>query len=50
MSSCSIDAAESEVDITGAAEAVEEEEEDEVDGKAAVVTDGWYILGRECPK
>ena len=42
----SIDAAESEVDITEAAE------EDEVDGKAAAeaVTDGWHIFGRECPK
>ena len=38
MSSCSTDAAESEVDITW-------EEEDEVDTKAAVAaTDGW------CPK
>ena len=44
MSSCSTDAAESEVDITW-------EEEDEVDTKAAVAaTDGWHIFGRECPK
>ena len=41
MSSC---AAESEVDITGVAAA---EEDDEVDAKT---TDGWHILGRECPK
>ena len=43
MPSYSIDTAESEVDITWAAE-----EEDEVDGKAA--TDGWHMFGRECPK
>ena len=43
MSSCSIEAAESEVDITW-------EEEDEVDTKAAASTDGWHIFGRECPK
>ena len=44
MSSCST--AESEVDITWAAE-----EEDEVDTKAAAAaTDGWHIFGRECPK
>ena len=42
MSSCS---AESEVDITGVVAA--EEEDDEVDAKAA---DGWHIFGRECPK
>ena len=49
MSSCSIDAAESEVDITRVAE----EEEDEVDGRVAAaeaVTDGWHMFGRECPK
>ena len=44
MSSYSIDTAESEVDITWAAE------EDEVDGKAASATDGWHMFGRECPK
>ncbi len=43
MSSCSTDAAESEIDITW-------EEEDEVDTKAAASTDGWHIFGRECPK
>ena len=45
MSSCSTEAAESEIDITW-------EEEDEVDTKAAVgaETDGWHIFGRECPK
>ena len=45
MSSCSTDAAESEIDITW-------EEEDEVDTKAAVgaETDAWHIFGRECPK
>ena len=45
MSSCSTDAAESEIDITW-------EEEDEVDTKAAVgaETDRWHIFGRECPK
>ena len=45
MSSCSTDAAESEIDIAW-------EEEDEVDTKAAVAaeTDGWHIFGRECPK
>ena len=41
MRSYSIDTAESEVDITWAAE----EEEDEVDCKAA--TDGWHMFGRE---
>ena len=50
MSSCSIDAAESEVGITGAAE----EAEDEFDGKAAAeavkVTDGWHIFGRDSPR
>ena len=44
MSSCSTDTAESEVDITWAAE------EDEVDSKAVAVMDGWHIFGRECPK
>ena len=45
MSSCSTDAAESEVDITW-------EEEDEVDTKAAAgaETDGWHIFGREVPR